>query len=131
MGYCYQYGIGTRRNARLARRMYKRAIASTSTTDCGREEAMYHLAVAYLDAGHAKRARALLRRAAAGGDFPEAQSVLNQLEAKRAIIPCRCRRGLLKSLPGHAACPQHPTTWLPNTRLQRTSLRAAAEPLSR
>ena len=131
VGYCYQYGIGTRRNARLACEMYKRAIASTSTTDCGREEAMYHLAVAYLDAGDSKRARALLLRAAADADFPEAESVLNQLEAKRAIVPCRCRRGLLKSLPGHAACPQHRTASLPNPRLQRTALRAAAEPPGR
>src|SRR2546428_475984 len=49
VGYCYQYGIGTRRRVQLACRMYKAAIASKFITASGREEAMYHLAVAYID----------------------------------------------------------------------------------
>jgi uncharacterized protein len=49
VGYCYQYGIGTRKNAADAKRMFRRAIASRDISQYGREEAMYHLAVQFID----------------------------------------------------------------------------------
>jgi hypothetical protein len=50
VGYCYQYGIGVRKNIASARRMYRRAIAARDISMSGREEALYNLAVTYLDA---------------------------------------------------------------------------------
>ena len=47
-GYCYQYGIGTRRDPSLARHMFRRALTSRDISDLGREEAMYHLAVSFV-----------------------------------------------------------------------------------
>ena len=41
VGYCHQYGIGTRRNPLLARHMFRRALTSRDISDLGREEAMY------------------------------------------------------------------------------------------
>ena len=93
---------------RVACRMYKGAIASKFITASGREEAMYHLAVVYIDEGKARLALPLLVQAAADGDFPEADSLLDQIRSKPTIVPCRCRRDLLKTLPGHAACLRHP-----------------------
>ena len=107
-GYCYQYGVGTGPSVRVACRMYKGAIASKFITASGREEAMYHLAVVYIDEGKARLALPLLVQAAADGDFPEADSLLHQIRSKTTIVPCRCRRDLLKTLPGHAACLRHP-----------------------
>jgi TPR repeat protein len=107
VGYCYQYGIGTRRNHLMARRMYRRAISSKYITEWGREEAMYHLAVAAIDDRDVRRAIPLLARAAADGDYPEATSLLNEIRSKGDVHPCRCRRFLYKHLPGHAKCPQH------------------------
>ena len=107
VGYCYQYAIGTRPSFGLARRMYKRALTSRAISPYGREEAMYHLALDYLDRGKAHLAVPLLVRAGADGDFPEAESLLDQIRSKKTIVPCRCRRGLLKRLPGHTQCPRH------------------------
>src|SRR5439155_9492924 len=124
VGYCYQYGIGTRPRVRLACRMYKAALTSKIITASGREEAMYHLAVAYLDEGRAGLALPLLVRAAADGDFPEAESLLDQIRSKNTIVPCRCRRDLLKTLPGHAPCPRHPYSSIRHDR--RKAVRSAA-----
>jgi hypothetical protein len=107
-GYCYQYGIGTRRSVRLAHRMYRRALASSATSAYGREEACYHLAVLHLDERRTRLALPLLLRAAADGDYPEAGSLLARVRSRMPLVPCRCRRGLLKRLPGRAACPRHP-----------------------
>jgi TPR repeat protein len=49
LGYCYQYGIGTRRNLRDAQRLFKKALKSANITEYGREEAMYQLALGLID----------------------------------------------------------------------------------
>jgi len=107
VGYCYQYGIGTTKNTANAKRLFKRALVSKDITRYGREEAMYHLAVQFIDEGKRKFAFPLLERGTADDDFPEAASVLNQLSTKSAYVPCRCRRFINKQLRGHAKCPQH------------------------
>ena len=107
VGYCHQYGIGTRRNILLARRMFRRALISKNICELGREEAMYHLAVLFFDEGKVRLALPLLERAAADGDYPEAISLLYQIRSKLGALPCRCCRGLYKHLPGQAKCPQH------------------------
>jgi len=107
VGYCYQYGIGVRRNIAAARRLYRRAIAARDISMWGREAALYHLAVTYLDADKPKLALPPLKRAAKDGDYPEAAAVLGQLAAKKTVKPCRCRRFIRKSLHGHAECSVH------------------------
>jgi hypothetical protein len=74
----------------------------------GREEALYHLAVTYLDIGKAWLARPPLRRAAKDGDYPEADTVLKQIQLKQPVVPCRCPRFINKDLRGHAQCSVHP-----------------------
>jgi TPR repeat protein len=105
-GYNYLYGIGVRRDAAMARRLFRRALTK-NTSEWGREEALYNLAVANADAGNRTRAICLLERANKDGDYPEAASLLAQLRAKGGFIPCRCRRHLRKHLNGHAPCLQH------------------------
>jgi TPR repeat protein len=107
-GYCYQYGIGVRKDIASARRLYRHAIAARDISMWGREEALYQLALMYLDAGKPRLAVPLLRRAAKDGDFPEASAVLGQIRAKGEIQACRCRRFIRKSLRGHAKCSVHP-----------------------
>jgi TPR repeat protein len=106
-GYCYQYGIGVRKSIASARRLYRRAIASRDVSMWGREEALYQLAISYLDAGEPKLALPLLKRAAKDGDYPEAAALISQLAAKDVVQPCRCRRFINRDLKGHAACPIH------------------------
>jgi TPR repeat protein len=107
-GYCYQYGIGVRKNIAAARMLYKRAIASRDISMWGREEALYHLGISYIDAGKRKLALPYLKRAAKDGDYPEAEAVLEQIRSKLPIEPCRCRRFILKTLRGHTLCQVHP-----------------------
>jgi TPR repeat protein len=107
VGYCYQYGIGTRKNTASAKRMFRRAIASRDISLYIREEAMYHLAVQFIDEGNRQFAFPLLKRAAADDDFPEAASVLNQLNTNSDYVPCRCRRFIDKQLRGHTKCSLH------------------------
>lgn len=107
VGYCYQYGIGTRRDAANAKRMFRRAIASRDISQSGREEAMYHLAVQFIDEGKRQLALSLLKRASADNDFPEAASILNQLRIGSDFVPCRCKRFINKQLRGHAKCSLH------------------------
>jgi len=107
VGYCYQYGIGTRKNAANAKRLFRRALVSKNITQHGREEAMYHLAVQFLDEGKRQFAVPLLKRAAADDDFPEAVLVLKQLDTNADYDPCRCRRFINKHLPGHTKCSLH------------------------
>ena len=106
--YCHQYGIGVRKNIASARRLYRRALAARDISTWGREEALYQLALMYLDAGKSQLALPLLMRAARDGDYPEANAVLGQIRSKQPIAPCRCRRYIIKSLRGHAVCPVHP-----------------------
>jgi len=107
VGYCYQYGIGTRKNTANAKRMFRRAIVSKDISRYGREEAMYHLAVQLIDEGKRQFAIPLLNRAAADDDFPDAALVLKQLTKKSDYDPCRCRRFINKQLRGHAKCSLH------------------------
>src|SRR5580698_4093970 len=106
-GYCYQYGIGVRKDVAAARRLYRRAIASRDISMWGREEALYQLGVSYVDAAKPQLALPLLKRAAKDGDYPEAQGVLEGIRSGRPIEPCRCRRFIVKSLNGHAKCAMH------------------------
>jgi TPR repeat protein len=108
-GYCYQYGIGVRASVASARQFYRRAVATRDISMSGREEALYHLAVSYLDADKPRLALPLLKRAARDGDFPEADAVLTQIRLKERVEPCRCRRFINKDLRGHAACAVHPS----------------------
>ena len=105
--YCYQYGIGARRDPRRARRLYEQATRSKSISEIGRKEALYGLALMELDAGRRRRAAALLRAADRDGDYPEAGAVLEQIRGSEAVVPCRCRRFVHKWLPGHTRCPLH------------------------
>jgi TPR repeat protein len=104
---CYQYGIGARKNAANAKRMFRRAIASRNISQYGREEAMYHLAVQFIDEGKLRLALPLLKRASADDDFPEAASVVNQIKTKSDYVPCRCKRFVNKKLRGHTKCVLH------------------------
>lgn len=106
-GYGYLYGIGVRKDLRTAKRILRAAVRSTFITESGREEALYHLGVAEVDSGRPSRAISLLEQANRDNDYPEAASLLSQIRAKSELAPCRCRRDLLKQLPGHAKCPQH------------------------
>ena len=107
VAYCYQYGIGTRKNTANAKRFFKRAIESKDISQYGREEAMYHLAVQFIDEGKRQIAIPFLKRAAADGDFPEAALVLKQLNTNSDYDPCRCRRFINKQSRGHTKCSQH------------------------
>jgi TPR repeat protein len=107
VGYCFQYGIGTRKNVANAKRMFRRAIASRDISQFGREEAMYHLAVQFIDEGKRQFAFPFLKRATADNDFPEAASVLDQLETESDYVPCRCKRSINKQLRGHTKCSLH------------------------
>ena len=108
VGYCYQYGIGTRRDPVRAKRLFRRAIASRNISQYGREDAMYHLAVQLIDEGQVRLALPLLKRACADDDFPEAMSLVNQIKAQSTCVPCRCKRHINKALYGHATCALHP-----------------------
>lgn len=107
-GYDYLYAIGARKNLPAAKRRFRLAIRSKHISESGREEALYHLAVAAVDSGGSRRAIPLLRQANKDDDYPEAASLLGQIRAKTDVTPCRCRRDLNKHLQGHARCPQHP-----------------------
>jgi TPR repeat protein len=109
VGYCYQYGIGVRRNVRKAVDCYRSAIRARNIMALEREAAMYHLAVLYLDGHPPKRAKAvaLLERASKDDDYPEAMRLLALLLKGQPPVPCRCRRGRLKRLLGHTSCEIH------------------------
>lgn len=106
-GYCYRYGIGVRKNITSALGLYRRAIAGPDISMWGREEALYQLALTYVDAGKPRLAVPLLKRAAQDGDYPEAEAVLRQIRLKERIEPCRCRRFIDRDLRGHARCVAH------------------------
>jgi TPR repeat protein len=106
-GYGYLYGIGVRADISSARRMFRRALRGRDTSPYGREEALYNLAIAHVDSGNPSRAIPFLERANNDGDYPEAASLLAQIEVAAEMRPCRCRRHLNKHIRGHAECPQH------------------------
>lgn len=110
VGYCFQYGIGTRRNMPAAIRSYRAALATSHICEYGREEAQYHLAIALLDSGTCRSRQEvlhLLQQAAKDGDFSQAAELLEQLDSALPLRVCRCRRGLQRRLGGKAHCPLH------------------------
>ncbi len=129
VGYCYQHGIGVRRDVQAAARSYESASRSRNVTPYGKEEARYLLAVLLLASGqshqpHRKVIR-LLKTAAADRDYPQAQMLLAALRAGSVAALCFCRRGLRRSLGGSAYCPLHQAT-LPNHALNPSVLRVTA-----
>lgn len=110
VGYCLQYGIGTRRNVRGAIKAYRKALVAYYISEYCREETEYHLAIALLDFS-IKRSkneiRQLLQQASEEGDFPQATTLLAQLDLGQPLRVCRCRRGLLRRLVGKAHCALH------------------------
>ena len=113
LGYAYDVGHGVRRDKALALEWYRRAVRHG---DCG---AASNIATAHADDGDRKHAIQFLKRANGGGDYPEAASMLAQLNARVELTPCRCRRYLRKNLNGHAPCPQHPISGRPAVRRSR------------
>lgn len=110
VGYCFQYGIGTRLDRTAAIRCYRQAIKTYYTSEFEQEEAQYHLAVALLDRGTARyrrEAQHLLNQAAEDGDYPQATDLLPQLVDTSALRICRCRRELARRLGGKAHCTLH------------------------
>jgi len=110
VGYCLQYGIGTRREPAAAISAYRRAIRSYPATEYGREEARYHLAVAVLDRDGTRACRQaanLLALANEDGDYPAAADLLAQLATQGPLRICRCRRWLPRRLGGKTHCPLH------------------------
>jgi TPR repeat protein len=111
LGYCCQYGIGVRRDELAACVAYRAAVRSQWINEYSREEALYHLAVAYLDLDNGQRGRRhaakLLREASADGDYTQAADLLGSLESGGPLSVCRCRRGLRRSLGGQAQCALH------------------------
>jgi len=109
VGYCYQYGIGVRPNPGKAIACYRRAIRSRNIGEFWRDAARYHLAVLYLDSLPPKRAAAvtLLERASIEKDYPQAMKLLARLRNRQQVIPCRCRRGMVKNLSANARCELH------------------------
>jgi TPR repeat protein len=114
-GYNYLYGIGVRRDVAMARLLFRRTLRD-NTSEYGREEALYNLAVSHVDNGDLRRAIQLLKRANKDGDYSEAALLLAQFSGKVGLTPCRCRRHLRKNLNGHAPCPQHPIPGRPAVR---------------
>ena len=109
VAYCLQHGIGVRRDLRQAAKSYARASQSSSSTEGGREEALYHLATVLLtQRGSRTRATDLLRRANVDDDYPQARALLGQLALRQNELEvCHCRRWLMRSLGGAAKCGLH------------------------
>ena len=110
VGYCVQYGIGTRLDRAAAIRSFRQAIKTYYTSKFDQEEAQYHLAVALLDRGDARgrrEAQHLLSQASEDGDYHQATDLLQQLSATDPLRICRCRRELPRRLGGKAHCPLH------------------------
>jgi len=129
MGYWLYYGIGVRRDVAKARSAFHRAAQSRDISDFDREEALYLLAVAHLDRSglqNRAQARALLTRANADGDYPEAGALVAQLDLETEPVPCRCRRGLDRHVRGQAPCDVHRPR-LANQRLQQTAARTTTK----
>jgi TPR repeat protein len=96
-GYCYQYGIGVRRDLKAAETAYKRCIAGTSVSEYEQEEAMFHLAILNIatkgDKGRTAAIR-LLRKASRDNDYPQASELLMIIRERCIDSICVCRRFL-------------------------------------
>jgi TPR repeat protein len=128
VGFCRQYGIGTRADRASAIRAYRQAIRTYFIAAFGFEEAAYHLAIALLDRGRPadrREAEAWLERAGEDRDYPQASKLLAQLRKGDDIAICRCRRGLRASLGGKQQCRMHGGR--SNTRVHPTAAGRGAE----
>jgi TPR repeat protein len=107
IGYCYQHGLGVRRNKRASEQAYRAAMATESTTEGSREEAMYHLAV-LLRSGPkvSEEVVKLLIQASQDGDYPQAAQLLKSGRERSVDVPFVCRRELRKKI-ATVACPLH------------------------
>ena len=97
IGYCYQHGVGVRKNLEAAARAYESCIAGYHVTEYEREEAMYLLASLILKIGAAnyrKKALRLLHEASRDGDYPEAAGLIDQILRDDTSGICTCRRFL-------------------------------------
>ena len=109
VAYCFQHGLGVRRNTGSAESSYLSAIRADSICAYSREEAMYHLATLLLGKGRVagrRRAISLLKRAAADRDYSQADVLLSALRAGTSTSICCCRRGLARRL-RIVCCPVH------------------------
>jgi TPR repeat protein len=126
VAYCYQHGVGVRRNAEMAAHFYRAAIGSSSIAQFEKEEAMYHLAGLLLASSRkaAIRSRAikLLRKANVDDDYPRAAALLAAVDSPE-LETCACRRGLRPGL-GRLHCKQHRGS-LPTRALQRAGTSGA------
>lgn len=116
LAYACYYGLGTTKSLARALRALDRADRSTDITPYSLEEALYLRAVMVLDRGRSGdivTVTALLRRAAAHGDYPEADAVLTDIGRGTLPTPCRCRRHLARTIKGQAQCPLHRPRRLP------------------
>lgn len=107
LGYCLYYGLGVRRDRDAAIMCWRPLDDTAWITPYGREEAWYLRAVAHADAGRRRLAMTLVSRAAADGDYPEADALLAELTAGETPTPCRCRRHMPRPTRGQARCAQH------------------------
>ncbi len=92
-GYCYQYGIGVRRNVLKARHEFR---------PCHKVRMHFRVRPRRSDVPPCRffprRGQISVRpptpdsRAAKDHDYPEAMSLLSQIRSRIPIIPCRCRR---------------------------------------
>jgi TPR repeat protein len=110
LSYWLYYGIGVRRNRAQALAALNRASESQRLCEFDVEWVLYQQAVVHLDHGcqaNQSTARALLARANVDDDYPEARALLHQIAKGTSPRPCRCRRGLNRTVRGQALCPLH------------------------
>lgn len=96
-GYCYQHGIGVRRDLDAAEKEYERCIAGTYVSEFEREEAMFHLAILKITVNGKKGRLAairLLEKASRDNDYPQASELLDRIREGRFDSMCVCRRFL-------------------------------------
>ena len=122
VAYCYNHGLGVRRDEGAAARYYEAAIRNDNISQLEQEEAMYHLAILLMEkrGNGAVRRRAvnLLREANADGDYPQAAELLASMDTPE-FEPCTCRRSLRPAL-ARIACSLHRPK-LSNMRLKGTA----------
>lgn len=101
LGYCYQHGVGVRKDLDQARTCLRMAVASKYISPFAREEAMYHLAVLILSGDQSSSARtqalALLNAANRDNDYPQAEALAKTLSSDPGPH-CVCRRALRPTL---------------------------------
>lgn len=102
VGYCYQFGVGVRRDENKAEESYRSAIAETKyITQSSRGEAMYFLAVLLLQTRPSAGRREilnLLRRANLDRDYPQAADLSGAVRRNEDRTVCVCRRDLMRRI---------------------------------